>query len=122
MWPFKKKNQKVKFVDPQTILFTQFDITERFDDHLRLRNDEWIETVPLKRDTGDPESQGLPPTDASDDEIYRLAESVSKIREAFNIPNDGVYCPVCHIANVMGERLSNPCPECDRPLLKFGWD
>jgi hypothetical protein len=37
------------------------------------------------------------------------------------IPSAGVYCPVCHIANVDLGRLRTPCPQCGRPLLKFGW-
>ena len=56
MWPFKKKKAEVEFVDPQTISYTQFDITERFDDHLRLGEDDWIETLPLNRDSDNPEA------------------------------------------------------------------
>jgi hypothetical protein len=56
------------------------------------------------------------------DEIYRVASRLSALRESIPIPNDGVYCPVCHIANIDLGRLRTPCPQCGRALLKFGWD
>ena len=66
---------------------------------------------------------GLPPVGASDDEVYRIAEQLSRIRESVPIPDDGVYCPICHIANVTLARLRAPCPKCERELLKApGWD
>ena len=65
---------------------------------------------------------GLPPVGACDDAVYRVAERLSRIRESVPIPNDGVYCPICHIANVTPARLRTPCPKCGRELLKFGWD
>ncbi|HVX13153.1 MAG TPA: hypothetical protein VHC22_18355 [Pirellulales bacterium] len=102
--------------------YSQVDITEAFNDDERLGQDDWITTVPLNASTPDPESMGLPPVDADADEVYRVASKLSAIREAFEIPNDGVYCPVCHIANADLGRLRSPCPQCARPLLKFGWD
>ena len=105
---------------PGEISYSQLDITERFDDHLRLKPDDWIQTIPLNQSV--PNGKGLPPVTASEDEIYRAGELLSKLRESISIPNDGVYCPVCHIANTQLTKLRTPCPKCRRPLLKFGWD
>ena len=118
-WPFKKK-KKVEYLDPQEVNFTQVDITETFDDHLALSRDDWIDTLPLNSFTSGPPGN-LPLSDASDDEVYRIASELSRIRETFDLPDDGVYCPVCHIANVDRSSLRTPCPKCDRPLLAFGW-
>lgn len=118
-WPFRKK-EKVKYVNPNEIGFTQVDITETFDDHLTLSKEDWIETVSLNSFASGPPGN-LPPADASEDEVYRIASDLSKIRETLNLPDDGVYCPVCHIANVDIENLRTPCPKCGRPLLAFGW-
>jgi hypothetical protein len=120
MWPFKKKEEEIPESEP--IGFSQLDITERFDDDRRLGPDEWIATTPLNHTVKNPESMGLPPTGAGDDEVYQLASRLSSIREMVPIPNDGVYCPVCHIANVDLGKLRKPCPRCGRELLKFGWD
>ena len=119
MWPFSKKNEKVP-VD--AISFSQADITEAFGDNERLGPDEWITTVPLNATTVNPELVGLPPANAGADEVYRVASKLSELRESFPIPNDGVYCPVCYIANVDLGRLRTPCPQCGRGLLKFRWD
>ena len=59
---------------------------------------------------------------ADADEIYRVASKLSVLRESIPVPNDGVYCPVCHIANLNLGKLRTPCPQCGRGLLKFGWD
>jgi hypothetical protein len=104
------------------ISFSQVDITETFDDDQRLSPDDWISTVPLNATTKDPESMGLPPLGAAADEVYRVASKLSKLRESIPLPNDGVYCPACHIANIDLGRLRTPCPQCGRALLKFGWD
>src|ERR1700692_2918781 len=123
MWPFKRKQHpSAKLVEPQKIGYTQADITERFGDNLSLGPDDWIETVPLNMRTEDPVSVGLAPANASVEEVYAVASKLSAIREKINIPTDGVYCPVCHIANVSLSRLRQPCPKCGRQLLKFGWD
>lgn len=122
MWPFKKKKPGVQMMAPQQISFSQVDITERFDDHLSLGPDDWIATSPLNAGIPNPEAQGLPAVGASDDETYAAADRLSKLRESIPVPNDGVYCPVCHIANRSLKRLRTPCPKCGRPLLKFGWD
>ncbi|MDR3409495.1 MAG: hypothetical protein P4L87_00870 [Formivibrio sp.] len=110
---------------PQTlplgeISFSQLDITERFADDLHLKPADWIATVPLNKSA--PNGKGLPPVGASDDEVYKAGEKLSKLRESIPVPNDGVYCPVCHIANIELTKLHTPCPKCGRPLLKFGWD
>lgn len=118
MWPFRKKH-----VEPiESFSYSQVDITESFGDDQRLGPDEWIPTAPLNATTPNPESMGLPPADAEKDEIYRIASRLSELRESIPIPNDGVYCPVCHIANTQLFRLRTPCPQCGRKLLKFGWD
>ena len=117
MWPFRKKQAPIN-----AISFSQTDITEAFGDNERLGPDEWIATVPLNATTKNPESAGLPRAGAGADEIYRVAAKLSELRESIPIPNDGVYCPVCHIANVNLGKLRTPCPRCGRGLLKFGWD
>lgn len=122
MWPFKKKKNEVRMMSPQQISYSQVDITARFGDNLSLGADDWISTSPLNAGIPSPEAQGLPPVNASDDQTYAAAERLSKLRESIPAPNDGVYCPVCHIANVTLARLRTPCPKCTRPLLKFGWD
>jgi hypothetical protein len=119
MWPFKKKAvQQV----PVKISFSQVDMTERFDDNQSLTSSDWIATISVNTRVKDPESSGLPPLGANDDEIYRIASRLSSLRESIHIPNDGVYCPICHIANIDLSKLRTPCPHCQRALLKFGWD
>ena len=124
MWPFKKKSSEVHpfSAAPQQISYSQLDVTEAFGDNLKLGVDDWIGTVPLSGMIPDPDSSGLPPAGAADDDIYRIADAMSRMRESIPIADDGVYCPVCHIANVSLARLRKPCPKCGRPLLKFGWD
>jgi len=123
MWPFKKKPKPTPaFAPPQQISFSQLDITERFSDNLSLGPGDWIETSPLNASIPNPESQGLPAVGATEEEVYRIADRLSRLRESIAIPTDGVYCPVCHTANVSLTRLRTPCPKCGRPLLKFGWD
>jgi hypothetical protein len=113
--------KKVVQMAPQDITYSQVDITETFDDHLRLSPWEWVETVPLNLMIDRPESQKLPSKTASPEEIYQIAQKLSAIRETFPIETDDVYCPVCHIANTDLGRLKTPCPRCSRELLKFGW-
>lgn len=107
-------------MSPDDISYSQLDITENFDDHLRLKPDDWIQTIPLNQSV--PSGKGLPSTTARAVEIYEVADRMSKIRESISIPNDGVYCPVCHIANTQLTKLRTPCPKCGGELLKFGWD
>ena len=104
------------------ISFSQLDITERFDDNARLKPEEWISTVPLNTTTRDGQAMGLPSVDASEEDVYEVASKLSQLRESIPIPNDGVYCPICHIANIDLAKLRTPCPKCGRALLKFGWD
>ena len=117
MWPFRRKKAPL-----ESISYSQLDITEAFGDDQHLGPDEWIATTPLNAITDTPESMGLPATGATADEVYWVASKMSELRESIPIPNDGVYCPVCHIANVDLRRLRTPCPQCGRGLLKFGWD
>jgi hypothetical protein len=109
-------------IPTEAISYSQVDITERFADNRRLGKDDWISTTPLNSRTRNPESAGLPAPDADSEEVYRVASKLSALRESVPIPDDGVYCPVCHIANVDLGRLRTPCPKCGRELLKFGWD
>ncbi len=118
MWPFKKKEK----VDVKRISFSQVDTTERFGDDQGLGPDDWIATTPLNSMIADPESMGLPPSGADESEVYRVASKLSALRESIPIPNDGVYCPICHIANADLGKLRTPCPKCGRELLKFGRD
>ena len=102
--------------------YSQLDITEGFGDDARLGPDEWISTIPLNASTPDPEAVGLPAVGSTDEAVYEVASTLSEIRESVAIPTDGVYCPVCHLANVDAGKLRHPCPRCGRPLLTFGWD
>lgn len=113
--------RKIEMVDPNTLSFSQLDITERFDDHLTLGPDDWIETTPLNAGLADAAASGLPEVDADCDEVYRIASDMSDVRESIPIPDHGVYCPICHIANIDLGKLRTPCPQCGRGLLKFGW-
>ena len=113
--------RKVEKIAPEAISFSQVDITERFDDNRNLGTDEWISTTPLNSTIRKPESAGLPSPSADSEEVYRVASKMSELRESIPIPDDGVYCPICHIANVDLRKLRTPCPKCGRELLKFGW-
>jgi hypothetical protein len=110
MWPFKKKREAPQPMPPEQISFSQVDTTDRFGDNLSLAADDWISTSPLNSMIPDPQSMGLPAVGAGHDEVYRIAERLSRLREAVRIPDDGVYCPICHIANVTLARLRTPCP------------
>jgi hypothetical protein len=49
MWPFKKKTVETPKTAPaEAISYSQFDITERFEDNLGLTTGDWISTGPLK--------------------------------------------------------------------------
>ena len=123
MWPFtKKKATKVEMMPAGEFSYSQVDITERFGDNLRLTPEDWISTVPLNTLPGNSGSKGLPPLGAGVEEVYKIASSLSELRESIPLLDDGVYCPVCHIANVDQSKLRTPCRKCGRPLLKFGWD
>lgn len=118
MWPFRKKQASAT----ENISFSQVDTTERFDDDQGLGPDDWIATIPLNTLVHDPQSMGLPPLGASHEEVYRVASGLSSVRETVVLPDDGVYCPICHIASVDLGKLRTPCPKCERELLKFGWE
>lgn len=112
--------------------YSQLDITERFDDHKHLTANEWIKTIPLNKfikDESKAVAAGTPPRKATSDEVYKRADYLSHLRIAMDIggtfesvAGDGVYCPICHIANIDLQKLGNPCPQCSRPLLRFGWN
>lgn len=121
MWPFNKNPKPIaQAVPPGEISYSQLDITANFGDNVHLKPEDWIETNPLNKTT--PSGRGLPPLDANDETVYAMASRLSTLRESIAIPDDGVYCPVCHIANIELSRLRTPCPKCGRALLKFGWD
>jgi hypothetical protein len=104
--------------------FSQLDITERFNDRTNLKSEVWIRTVPLIS-TIDPIEgikMGLMSPEAPDEQIYDKAVNMSRIREGMGNSEDGVYCPICHHANMDIKKLGTPCPTCGRPLLRFGWD
>ncbi len=113
--------RKIELIDPEALSYSQLDITDRFDDNANLGADEWISTTPLNSTIMNPEASGLPSSDASAEEVYREASRLSELRESIPIPDDGVYCPICHIANIDLGKLRSPCPQCGRALLKFGW-
>ncbi len=113
--------RKVQVMTPEAISFSQLDITERLGDNERLSADEWISTTPLNATSDATEASGLPPRHADSEEVYRIASTLSELRESIPIDGDGVYCPVCHIANIDLGKLRTPCPQCGRELLKFGW-
>lgn len=127
MWPFKKKSAPVVMVDPRRLSFSQTDVPKSAGENLSLGPNDWIETMPINALV--PEAQGLPPLDATEDEVYRVAERLSRLRESLRISGklpdklsgDGVYCPTCHIANSQLSILRKPCPRCGRELLQFGW-
>lgn len=120
-WKFATKSKTAK-VDPNELRYSQLDITEYFGDQSRFTKEEWIATVALNSKMRDPVARGLPPHSATSTEIYTAAAQLSVIRSRFAGLGDGVYCPVCHIANVDYEKLNTPCPKCGRKLLSFGWD
>src|SRR6516162_2905598 len=78
--PASKSKAAPQTLPPGEISYSQLDITERFDDHLHLKPDDWIATVPLNKSVSS--GKGLPPVSASDDEVYRVAERLSRFRES----------------------------------------
>jgi len=104
--------------------FSQLDITERFDDHANLKSEDWVITSPLifTIDPVEGTKMGLVSPEAPADEIYQRAVNMSRIRNSMDNKEDGVYCPICHKANVDLKKLNTPCPTCGRSLLRFGWD
>jgi hypothetical protein len=117
MWPFKKKQQ----FGEGPISYSQVDFTEGFADDQGLGPDDWISTKSLNAVDKNSESMGLPSLAADADEVYRIASALSEVRESLPLPQDGVYCPICHLANVDLGKLRTPCPKCGRALLQFGW-
>ena len=121
MWPFKKKQSSPGQVPVRALSFSQLDTTEHFGDNLRLTENDWIQTTPLNELTPDPQAHGLPPRGASDETVYAVAARLSRLREIFATTTDGVYCPICHIANISLPKVHTPCPKCNKPLLRFDW-
>lgn len=123
MWPFStSKSTSQPSNSPPVYSYSQLDITESFDDHLKLGPEDWIKTSPINIGNPNPEKVGLPPVNFSDNAVYEIGSRASVLRDQIANLRDGVYCPVCHIANTQLNRLSTPCPQCKRALLRFGWD
>ena len=124
MWLFERRQQAPRPSGPPS--YSQVDITNGFDDNLRLGPEDWIETLPLNQrleDSGkNPQEWGLSAVGVGEDEVYEVAARLSSLRERMPFPDEGVYCPICHIANTQIARLRTPCPRCGRPLLQFGWN
>jgi hypothetical protein len=118
----RRKQPSVQMVDPRKLSYSQLDITESFGDNERLGPDDWVSTIALNTKVPDPVDAGLPSPSATEDEVYMAGAQMSALREQIPGLSDGVYCPICHIANTQISRLKAPCPKCNRPLLKFGWD
>lgn len=115
--------RRIETMSPEAIGFSQLDITDRFDDIERLGPTDWIATEPINLRIPNPEAAGLPSPSADPEVVYGIASKMSELREMFPASTcaDGVYCPVCHVANIDIKRLREPCPKCGRALLKFGW-
>src|SRR5215831_2621451 len=109
MWPFARRGSKTQSGPESQILFSQVDTTKNFGDNRSLTPGDWIKTTPLNSMIEDGQSMGLPAVGASEDEVYGIAARLSLVRESVSIPSDGVYCPVCHIANVELGKLRAPC-------------
>jgi hypothetical protein len=113
--------RKIEKIPADAISYSQLDITERLYDDQNLGKDEWISTTPINSRIKKPGDSGLPSLDADSEEVYQAASKLSDLRESISIPGDGVYCPICHIANIDLKKLRTPCPKCGRKLLRFGW-
>jgi len=48
------RKKPLQQMDPKNISYSQTDITERFDDNLRLKPDEWIATTAINANIKDP--------------------------------------------------------------------
>jgi len=113
-------------LDPRELWFAQTDVTKSSGNNPSLGPSDWIETTPINASV--PEERrprGLPPLDATEDQIYQIADRGSRLRESMRrtdqLSGDGVYCPICHIANTQLSLLRKPCPRCGRELLLFDW-
>lgn len=118
MWPFSRKTKNSE------IRCSQADVAANFDDILTAEPTDWIKTVPINLFAKYLSPAGLPKQGASEEEIYSIAANLSSMRDGFaklpgRIDADGVYCPVCHIANTQLDKLRTPCPSCGRALLRF---
>src|SRR3954471_1253027 len=83
--PSPQSKAATQTIPPGEISYSQLDITERFDDHLHLKPDDWIPTLPLNKSV--PNGKGLPAVDASADEVYKAAARLSQFRESIPVPN-----------------------------------
>jgi hypothetical protein len=78
MWPFNKTKPMTQKMSRNQISYSQLDITEKFGDDAQLKPEDWIPTMPLNNLTSRGQASGLPPIDASDEEVYTVAEKMSQ--------------------------------------------
>jgi hypothetical protein len=104
--------------------YSQLDITEHEDVKAGLDSSEWVPTIPIisRLDPIEGVHMGLVSIEATPEEAYKRAESMSNIRAQLGDDGDGVYCPICHKVNIELTKLGTPCHTCVRPLLRFGLD
>lgn len=136
MWPFKQKTednkpqkpeQNIEMVDPLSIKVSQLDMTEHEHAKAGLSADDWAPTIAINTQMTNPEQHGLPPENAGIEVIYATGLNLSALRQNMLLKtdlerDDGVYCPICHIASIDISKLGTPCPKCNRNLLQFGWE
>jgi len=56
------------------------------------------------------------------EKVYEIGMQLSFLREQISNLPDGVYCPICHIANTSANKLHTPCPECRKKVIKIWLD
>jgi hypothetical protein len=101
---------------PGDISYSQLDITERFDDHLHLKPDDWIQTVALNKSV--PSGKGLPPVDVSADEVYKAAERLSKMRESISISERRSLLSGLPYREHSACEVAHPLPEVRESVIK----
>jgi hypothetical protein len=121
MWPFKRKPRTSDQPPTDALSFSQLGVTETLGSKFRPTENGWVHTSALDEMTPDPQAHGLPPRGASDEAVYAYFDQFSRLRDIFATETDGVYCPICQIANYSIAKLRTPCPKCNRPLLRFDW-
>jgi hypothetical protein len=116
-----KTKKKIERIDLSKVSFTQVDFTESFGDNLKLKPEDWITTIPINSNCPNTESMGLPPLDANSDQVYVIAEYLSLLRGQITGLNDGVYCPICHMANNEIKKLHEFISNCFEVEVKAGY-
>jgi len=102
--------------------YGQLDVIEPERD-VKMTSSDWVQTVPIIVNDDYRETLGYAHKDDSPEEVYERAMMLSMVRnQHIKDDSDGVYCPLCHIANIELSKQGDPCPQCERPLLRFGWN